>query len=58
MEMYRKFRGADPNKEPMLRSRGLLKDETAVEETLEVAETVMPHQPGKAPVAPLKPTIK
>jgi hypothetical protein len=58
MEMYRKFRGADPNKEPMLRSRGLLKDEPAVEETLEDAEAVMPQQPGKAPVAPLKPTIK
>jgi peptidyl-dipeptidase Dcp len=58
MEMYRKFRGADPNKEPMLRSRGLLKEEPAVEETLEDAEAVMPQQPGKAPVAPLKPTIK
>ena len=31
MEMYRKFRGADPNKEPMLRARGLWREPEVVE---------------------------
>ncbi len=37
MDMYRKFRGAEPNKDAMLRSRGLLPEEVAVE-AVEVAE--------------------
>ena len=65
MEMYRTFRGADPDKKPMLRARGLLKEEPVVEET-EVVETVElpthPVTPGMAPktapAAPLKPVIK
>ncbi len=32
MEMYRTFRGAEPNKEPMLRARGLWKEPVVVEE--------------------------
>jgi hypothetical protein len=68
MEMYRKFRGADPDKKPMLRARGLLKEEPVVEEEAEVKaieaiDTPMqPVKPGmapkKVPTAPLKPTIK
>ena len=72
MEMYRKFRGADPDKKPMLRARGLLKEEPVVEqeaaeveatETLEAINAPMqPVKPGmtpkKVPAAPLKPTIK
>jgi peptidyl-dipeptidase Dcp len=66
MEMYRKFRGADPDKTAMLRSRGLLKeplvDDTAQpeQESVEVqaASPEFRVQPGKAPVAPLKPSIK
>ena len=68
MEMYRTFRGADPDKKPMLRARGLLKEEPVVEEesSEELLESVaelpvMPVEPGmapKKPAAPLKPTIK
>ena len=63
MEMYRTFRGADPDKKPMLRARGLLKDEPVVEEVepeaMEAPEPPMlPTKPGAAPTAPIKPTIK
>jgi hypothetical protein len=68
MEMYRKFRGADPDKKPMLRARGLLKEEPVVEEVAEdvlegeLANPEFRTQPGATPkVAPRKPinaTIK
>jgi peptidyl-dipeptidase Dcp len=39
MEMYRKFRGADPNKEPMLRARGLWREPEVVEvDSVDTAE--------------------
>ena len=66
MEMYRTFRGADPDKKPMLRARGLLKEEPAVEEaevTTEAEESSkvktstsdLRIEPGKAPKAPKSP---
>ena len=66
MEMYRKFRGADPDKTAMLRSRGLLKeplvdDTTQPEQEIVEVQAASPElrvQPGKTPVAPLKPSIK
>ena len=62
--MYRKFRGANPDKTPMLRARGLLKPEPVVEEQAEetaveiVDKTVVPVKPVKPAKAPLKPSIK
>ena len=68
MEMYRKFRGADPDKKPMLRARGLLKEEPVVEEVaedvveVELASPELRTKPGVAPKVaprePLKTTIK
>jgi peptidyl-dipeptidase Dcp len=72
MEMYRKFRGADPDKTPMLRARGLMKPEIVEEEIEENVVKAEPEvevetlksnlriEPGKAPkaTAPLKPSIK
>ena len=39
MEMYRKFRGADPDKTAMLKARGIYQ-EPVVEETVESVETL------------------
>ena len=72
MEMYRKFRGADPDKTPMLRARGLMKPEIVEEEIdenvvkaepeveVETLKSNLRIEPGKAPkaTAPLKPSIK
>jgi peptidyl-dipeptidase Dcp len=72
MDMYRTFRGAAPDKKPMLRARGLLKEEPVVEEGVETAEATettevkainsgLRFEPGKtpkSPVAPIKPSIK
>jgi peptidyl-dipeptidase Dcp len=62
MEMYRKFRGADPDKKPMLRARGLLKDAPAVEEA--ATEPTLKSEPKSglstkiAPGAPVNSPIK
>ena len=50
MEMYRKFRGADPDKTAMLKARGLYQ-EPVVEEIVEVEESV-------EPVVELAPSIR
>ena len=60
MEMYRKFRGADPDKSAMLKARGLWNEpEVAVEEEVapeELALEALDAEPGRAvvrkPVAP------
>ena len=46
MEMYRKFRGADPNKEPMLRARGLWREPEVVEpDTASTVAAELPQMP-------------
>ena len=60
MEMYRAFRGAEPNREPMLRARGLWREEVVEAEAGEVNEEfpVMPADvtlDGSPMVAPGKP---
>jgi len=54
MEMYRAFRGADPDKKPMLRARGLWNEPEPVD-TLE--EGVVEAQPAVEPGRPVRPTI-
>ena len=54
MEMYRAFRGADPDKKPMLRARGLWNEPEPVD-TLE--EGVVEAQPIVEPGRPIRPTI-
>ncbi|MBR6720846.1 MAG: M3 family metallopeptidase [Alistipes sp.] len=54
MEMYRAFRGADPDKKPMLRARGLWNEPEPVD-TLE--EGVVDAQPIVEPGRPIRPTI-
>ncbi len=67
MEMYRTFRGADPDKTPMLKARGLWKEpepvvDTLAEGTTELQPTVQPGKPmlKTEPKAgrPIKPTVK
>ena len=67
MEMYRTFRGADPDKTPMLKARGLWKEpepvvDTLAEGTTELQPTVQPGRPmlKTEPKAgrPIKPTVK
>ena len=55
MEMYRKFRGANPDKTPMLKARGLWVDPVAEEEVVEetalqnedVPQVTVPGQPAR-----------
>jgi hypothetical protein len=49
MEMYRKFRGADPDKTPMLKARGLWKEPVVEVDTTEVVESV---EPAAKPMRP------
>ena len=49
MEMYRKFRGADPDKTPMLKARGLWKEPVVDVDTTEVVESV---EPAAKPMRP------
>ena len=66
MDMYRTFRGADPDKTAMLKARGLWKEPVVeVEEVVESEATAeelgadIRKEPGKAPVlSPKKPAIK
>ena len=67
MDMYRTFRGADPDKTAMLKARGLWKEpveevvETEVEEvetTPEALSTSIKTAPGKRPMIPVKETKK
>jgi peptidyl-dipeptidase Dcp len=52
MDMYRTFRGAEPNKEPMLRARGLWTEPVVVDTTmLETEEPALLEAPGR-PVRP------
>ncbi len=66
MDMYRKFRGADPSKEPMLRARGLWHepevvevDTTATEEFKQLpvleSEMTLEATPKNAPGKPVRP---
>ena len=67
MEMYRTFRGADPDKVPMLRARGLWNEPEPTEE-VETEELESPvivpagdfsaPKPGQAPKTPVKPSIR
>lgn len=67
MEMYRTFRGADPDKMPMLRARGLWNEPEPTEE-VETEELESPvivpagdlstSKPGQAPKTPIKPSIR
>ena len=67
MEMYRTFRGADPDKMPMLRARGLWNEPEPIEE-IETEELESPvivpagdfstSKPGQAPKTPIKPSIR
>ena len=68
MEMYRKFRGADPNKEPMLRARGLWREPEVVEvdtmATTELkqlpvleSEASLGAQPVVTPGKPVRPSV-
>ena len=67
MEMYRTFRGADPDKVPMLRARGLWNEPEPTEE-VETEELESPvivpagdlstSKPGQAPKTPIKPSIR
>ena len=54
MDMYLKFRGAAPDKKPMLRARGLWKDPEPVDSlqqpTHETPKPVFRPQPGTRPV--------
>ena len=64
MDMYRKFRGADPDKTAMLKARGLWTEPVVESEEVEVMETdsefkpKVANQPGRpvmpAPKAPIK----
>ena len=63
MEMYRKFRGADPDKTAMLKARGLWQEHVVEEPILEEAQIEEPEivKPAVAPerkpiVAPKRPT--
>ena len=63
MEMYRKFRGADPDKTAMLKARGLWQEPVVEEPILEEAQIEEPEivKPAVAPerkpiVAPKRPT--
>ena len=65
MQMYRKFRGADPNKEPMLRARGLWREPVVAEvESLETfdqmpvleSEATLDGELRNAPGRPMRPT--
>ncbi len=67
MDMYRTFRGADPDKTAMLKARGLWKEpveevvetETEEEETTpEALSTSIKTAPGKRPMIPVKETKK
>lgn len=67
MDMYRTFRGADPDKTAMLKARGLWKEpveevvETETEEvktTPEALSTSIKTAPGKRPMIPMKETKK
>ena len=67
MDMYRTFRGADPDKTAMLKARGLWKEpveevvETETEEvetTPEALSTSIKTAPGKRPMIPVKETKK
>ena len=65
MDMYRKFRGADPDKTAMLKARGLWKEPVVeVEDTVdvenrEIPEEIQPHFPKRPAVhAPIKAPIK
>ena len=55
MDMYRTFRGAAPDKKPMLRARGLWKEPVVVEPAIETPETrpeavtTTPHRPMPRP---------
>jgi hypothetical protein len=51
MDMYRKFRGADPDKTAMLKARGLWTEPVVEEQVDEVVETVeAPVEVKKAPL--------
>ena len=54
MDMYRKFRGAAPDKKPMLRARGLWKDPVAVDSTA-VETPELRVEAENTPVAVAKP---
>ena len=54
MEMYRKFRGANPDKTPMLKARGLWVDPAAEEEVV-VEETALQNEDTPQVVAPGQP---
>ena len=61
MDMYRKFRGAAPDKKPMLKARGLWKEpEPVVEEpTVDKPSNTPQLRPGSAPIAGgKKPTMQ
>ena len=60
MEMYRKFRGANPDKTPMLRARGLWEEPVVEEQNTEevINNNVERFTPGNAPKTPLKHSIK
>ena len=60
MEMYRKFRGANPDKTPMLRARGLWKEPVVEEAPAEVATDngIERVKPGMVQSAPLKANIR
>ena len=48
MEMYRKFRGADPDKTAMLKARGLWKEPVVeVEESIEPGAELKPEVPNR-----------
>jgi peptidyl-dipeptidase Dcp len=54
MDMYRKFRGAAPDKKPMLRARGLWTEpepvDSVVEAKPEAPKSMFRHEPGKRPI--------
>ena len=57
MEMYRKFRGADPDKTAMLKARGIYQ-EPVVEETVEAVETLDEVAPAVNEPKPLSVDLK
>jgi peptidyl-dipeptidase Dcp len=61
MDMYRKFRGADPDKTPMLKARGLWRDAEAVVEVEALPEAVVKADEEVETVEagrPIRPMIK
>ena len=61
MDMYRKFRGADPDKTPMLKARGLWRDAEAVVEVETLPEAVVEANDEVETVEagrPIRPMIK